>query len=95
MKSTSEIAHLNVLAFLSDHLMNFPVWVRKLTRGQLENIARIMVASSAALDGRTQDRSMEIMPMEEIEKREVIRAVRLCRGRCHPSSLSLRIRPCQ
>ncbi len=61
MKSTSEIAHLNALAFLYDHLIDFPVWIRKLTRGQLENIARIMIAWPAALDG-----SAEIVPMEEI-----------------------------
>ncbi len=48
MKSTSEIAHLNALAFLYDHLIDFPVWIRKLTRGQLENIARIMIAWPAA-----------------------------------------------
>ena len=75
MKSTSEIAHLNALAFLYDHLIDFPVWIRKLTRGQLENIARIMIAWPAALDG-----SAEIVPMDEIEKREVVRAVSLCGG---------------
>ncbi len=75
MKSTSEIAHLNALAFLYDHLIDFPVWIRKLTRGQLENIARIMIAWPAALDG-----SAEIVPMDEIEKREVVRAVTLCGG---------------
>ena len=73
MKSTSEIAHLNALAFLYDHLMDFPVWFRKLTRGQLENIATIIVALPPAHDG-----SAEIVPMEEIEKREVYRAIRLC-----------------
>ena len=80
MKSTSEITRTSALAFLYDHLMDFPVWVRELTRGQLENIASIMVAWSAALDGSTESRSEEIVPMEEIEKREVVRAVRLCRG---------------
>ncbi len=75
MKATSEITRLNALAFLYDHLNDFPVWIRKLTRGQLENIARIMIEWPAVLEGST-----EIVPMEEIEKREVIRAVRLCGG---------------
>jgi Bacterial regulatory protein, Fis family len=75
MKSTSESTHLNALAFLYDHLIDFPVWIRKLTRGQLENIARIMIAWPTALDG-----SAEIVPMEEIEKREVVRAITLCDG---------------
>jgi len=75
MKSTSETTHLNALAFLYDHLMDFPAWIRHLTRGQLENIARIMVAWTTVVDGRA-----EIVPMEEIEKREVFRAIRLCGG---------------
>jgi len=75
MKSTSESTHLNALAFLYDHLIDFPVWIRKLTRGQLENIARIMTAWPAVLDGNA-----EIVPMDEIEKREVFRAIRLCGG---------------
>jgi len=75
MKSTSETTHLNALAFLYDHLMDFPAWIRHLTRGQLENIARIMVAWTTVVDGRA-----EIVPMEEIEKREVYRAIRLCDG---------------
>jgi DNA-binding NtrC family response regulator len=80
MKLTSEIAHLNAQAFLYDHLMDFPVWFRNLTRGQLEKIARIMIEWSASLDGSIQDQSTKIVPMQEIEKREVIRAVVLCRG---------------
>ncbi len=75
MKSTSEVTHLNALAFLYDHLMDFPVWIRRLTRGQLENIATIVVEWPAAHDG-----SAEIVPMEEIEKQEVYRAIRLCDG---------------
>jgi hypothetical protein len=75
MKLTSERTRLNALAFLYDHLVDFPVWIRALTRGRLESIAQIMVAWPAAPDG-----SAEIVPMAEIEKREVIRAVRLCGG---------------
>jgi Bacterial regulatory protein, Fis family len=86
MKSTSEIAHLNALAFLYDHLMDFPAWVRKLTRGQLENIATIIVAWPAAHDG-----SAEIVPMEEIEKREVFRAIRLCDGDVIKAAEALRM----
>ena len=86
MKSTSEIAHLNALAFLYDHLIDFPVWIRKLTRGQLENIARIMIAWPAALDG-----SAEIVPMEEMEKREVVRAITLCGGDVIKAAKALRM----
>jgi len=41
----------------------------------LENIATIIVALPPAHDG-----SAEIVPMEEIEKQEVYRAIRLCDG---------------
>ena len=86
MKSTSEIAHLNALAFLYDHLMEFPVWIRKLTRSQSENLATIIVAWPAAHDG-----SAEIVPMEEIEKREVFRAIRLCDGDVIKAAKALRM----
>jgi Bacterial regulatory protein, Fis family len=86
MKPTSEITRLNALAFLYDHLSDFPVWIRKLTRGQLENIARIMIEWPAVLEGST-----EIVPMEEIEKREVIRAIRLCGGDADKAAKALKM----
>src|SRR6266567_403342 len=86
MKTRSEITRLNALAFLYDHLSDFPVWIRKLTRGQLENIARIMIEWPAVLEGST-----EIVPMEEIEKREVIRAIRLCGGDADKAAKALKM----
>ena len=74
MKSTSEIAHLNTLAFLYDHRSEFPVWLRKLTHGQLLDIAKLMIAWHSHSGGQG------IMPIEEVEQREVLRAITLCGG---------------
>src|SRR6266496_3209750 len=86
MNSTSENTRLNALAFLYDHLTDFPVWMRMLTRAQLENVARIMAAWPGVFDG-----SSEIMPMEETERREVIRAIRLCGGNVRRAAEALKM----
>jgi hypothetical protein len=52
----------------------------------LENIARIMIAWPAALDG-----SAEIVPMDEIEKREVVRPVTLRGGDVIKAAEALKI----
>jgi DNA-binding NtrC family response regulator len=74
VKSTSEIAYLNTLAYLYDRQGEFPVWLRKLTHGQLEDIAKVMIAWHATSGER------ELVAFEEVERREVIRAITLCGG---------------
>jgi hypothetical protein len=86
MKSRFEMTYLNALAFLYDHLTDCPVWIRYLTPQQLKNIARIMVAWTTVLDERA-----EIVSMQEIEKREIFRAVRLCGGDVPKAAEALKI----
>lgn len=74
MTSPSEIAHLNTLAFLYDHQRDFPVWLRGLTHGQLVDIAKLMIRWHSTSDRQG------IMPIEEVEQREVIRAIIICDG---------------
>jgi hypothetical protein len=74
VKLTSEITHLNTLAYLYDHRGEFPVWFRRLTHGQLEDIAKVMIAWHATCGERG------IVSFEEVERREVIRAITLCGG---------------
>jgi transcriptional regulator with GAF, ATPase, and Fis domain len=74
VKSTSEITHLNTLAYLYDHQSEFPVWVRRLTHRQLVDIAKLMIAWHSTSGGKG------IVPIEEVEQREVIRAIALCGG---------------
>jgi hypothetical protein len=74
MKSSLSV-QLHATAFLYDHLNDFPVWIRKLSRGQLENIARVMIAWHATIGERA-----DIVPIDEIKRREVIRAISLSGG---------------
>jgi transcriptional regulator of acetoin/glycerol metabolism len=74
MKSALEIAHLNTLAFLYDHHSEFPIWLRTLTHGQLVDIAKLMIAWHSTFGGKG------IVPIEEVEQREVIRAITLYGG---------------
>lgn len=71
----SEIAHLDSLAFLYAHQSELPYWLRGLTCDQLVDIAKLMTEWHSACGGRA-----TIVPMEEVEKREIIRVVTLCGG---------------
>jgi hypothetical protein len=69
------LGYMRALAFLYDNLASFPVWVQKLAPGQLTQFAKILN------DWLTADSpSNRIIPLQEIEKREVIRAVIACQG---------------
>jgi len=74
VKSTSEIAHLDALAFLYDHESELPYWLRGLAYGQLVDVAKLMIAWRSASNGQ------QIAPIEEVEQREIIRALTLCDG---------------
>ena len=69
------IGHMRALAFIYDNLGSFPVWVQKLAPRQLTQLATILnlwlTADSPA---------NRIIPLQDIEKREVIRAVIACQG---------------
>jgi len=68
-------ARMHAVAFLYDHISDFPVWFRRLTPGQLEQIASVMVAWHASVG-----ESSEVAPLGEVEKRAITRAVNLCGG---------------
>jgi transcriptional regulator with GAF, ATPase, and Fis domain len=85
MKSSSSV-QLHASAFLYDHLKDLPVWIRKLTPGQLENIARVMIAWHATIGERA-----DIVPIDEIERREVIRAITLSGGDVMKAARALRM----
>ena len=74
MTSPSEIAQLNTLAFLYDHQRDFPAWLRGLNHGQYVDIAKLMIRWHSTSDRQG------IMPIEEVEQREVIRAIIICGG---------------
>jgi transcriptional regulator of acetoin/glycerol metabolism len=67
-------SEMSSLAYLYDHMQDLPTWFAQLTARQLKDIAGVMVQWTTATDNQG------ILPMEEIEKREVLRAVVMCEG---------------
>jgi transcriptional regulator of acetoin/glycerol metabolism len=74
MKSSLPRSGMSALAFLYDHAQDLPTWLARLTARQLKDIAGVMIQWQTAADNQG------ILPMEEIEKREVLRAVVMCEG---------------
>lgn len=80
------IGYMRALAFLYDNLDSFPAWTQKLAPGQLIQLAKILTewAASDIPSGR-------IIPLEESQKREVIRAVIAYQGDLRAAAKALRI----
>lgn len=70
----SRHTQMSALAYLHDHVRDLPSWFRRLTARQLEDLAEVMVQWNITCEDHS------IVPMEEIEKREVLRAVVMCDG---------------
>lgn len=64
------------LAFLYEHMPDLPVWIRRLTPGQVEQLAAVI----GKWDRSVHETSQRISPLEEVEKREITRAIDLCNG---------------
>jgi transcriptional regulator of acetoin/glycerol metabolism len=62
------------LAYLYDHVHDFPVWLRRLSARQFDDIAAVMVQWHLPTENHT------IASIDDIEKREVLRVVVLCDG---------------
>lgn len=80
------IGYMRALAFVYDNLDNFPSWIQRLAPGQLIQLAKILDdwAASDLPSGR-------IIPLEETQKREVIRAVIACQGDLRAAAKALGI----
>lgn len=76
----------HALAFIYEHLEDFAVWIRRLTPGQVEDMAEVLIAWHATVNSST-----KIEPLSEIEKREITRAVSLCGGDLNAAAQALRI----
>lgn len=69
------VSEMQALAFIYDHLSDFPSWVQRLTPRQMEQLAGILnrwQTSNGQCEG--------VQPIDDIEKREFTRALALCRG---------------
>jgi len=80
------IGYMRALAFVYDNLDNFPAWVRRLAPGQLVQLANIL-SDWAASDLPTR----RVIPLEETQKREVIRAVIAYQGDLRAAAKALGI----
>jgi DNA-binding NtrC family response regulator len=85
VKSPSVNSHMSALAFLYDHIRDFPTWFRKLTPSQLEDVATAMV------QWRLPPEEQSILPAESIERREFLRAVALCNGNVEKAARALSV----
>lgn len=85
MKSQLRVdAH--AMAFLYDHLAEFPSWIRRLTPGQIENLAKVMLSWHGTIAEHT-----EIRPLEEVEKQYITRAISLCQGDVLKAAQALKV----
>ena len=80
------IGYMRALAFIYDNLDNFPAWIQRLAPGQLIQLAKIL-SDWAASDLS----SSRISPLEETQKREVIRSVVSCQGDLRAAAKALGI----
>lgn len=69
------VSQMQALAFIYDHLSDFPSWVQRLTPRQMEQLAGILNSWQAS-NGQREG----VQPIDDIEKREFTRALTVCRG---------------
>ena len=80
------ISYMQALAFLYDNLSRLPIWVQRLTPGQMEQLAQVL--NRWQVNGGGLDK---VQPLAEIERREVMRALALCKGDICAAAKELRI----
>ena len=85
MNSIIPRARMSALAFLYDNMRDLPNWLRHLRPGQLEEIAEVMTQWQLPNEFHT------VMPMEEIERRAILRAIALCGGNAMKAAEALKI----
>jgi hypothetical protein len=67
--------HLQALAFLYDNTDHFPAWVRRLTPGQISELATLITRWETSNMPR-----YEVLPLDIVERREVARALAKFQG---------------
>jgi hypothetical protein len=66
-------SRMPALAFLYDNWSDLPPWVQRLTPGQVEQLAALFTRW-------TRQSTEPVRPIEEVKKREYLRALAYCRG---------------
>lgn len=85
MNSPLATGQVSALAFLYEKAHDQCRWLRTLTPRQMQSIASLMTEWQRAKDHH------EILPLEEIERREILRAVAFFEGNANQAAKSLRI----
>lgn len=85
MNSSLPGARISALAYLYDNVRDFPEWLRRLTPKQMEDIAKVMA------HWQLPDEDQTVIPMEEIVRREMLRAVKIFRGDVLAAANALKI----
>lgn len=85
MNSPLPTGQVSALAFLYEKGHEQCRWLRTLTPRQMQNLASLMMEWQRANNPR------EILPLEEIERREIFRAVMFFEGNANQAARSLRI----
>ena len=79
------LAKMSALAYVYDHMCDLPAWFRSLTPKQIESIAILMTRWQLPTDYH------KIVPIEEIERREVLRAVAISGGNVIKAAHALQV----
>lgn len=79
------LAKMSALAYVYDHMGDLPAWFRSLTPKQIESIAILMTRWQLPTDYH------KIVPIEEIERREVLRAVAISGGNVIKAAHALQV----
>lgn len=85
MNSPLPHARMSALAFLYDNMHDLPTWFRHLRPKQLEELAGVIVQWQLPKESHC------IVPLEQIERREILRAIALCGGDVSKAADALKI----
>ena len=76
---------LQAMAYLYDHVSEFPAWVQHLTPGQMQQLAGLLTRWRAG------DQNSAVRPLDEIEKEQLIHALTVFNGDVSAAARALRI----
>lgn len=80
----NSLAKMAALAYVYDHMRDLPSWFSRLTPVQIESIATLMTRWQLQTD-------YKIVPIEEIERREILRAITVSGGNISKAAHALKL----
>lgn len=86
--------YLDAQRFVYDSLLDLPAWFRRLSPGQVQDIARVMATwrkPHATVTREATQMEQNILPLEEIERQAILNAIKACHGNIHKAAAALRV----